>query len=200
MLDDIGSAFGTEFATIGMGGNAEFADQNKGVTPVFFVLPVQDDAATEKAGALRMQEQEMVRIHVAGDTLNVATSPVTEDIKQRFPEQYKKWKETRQERHIVGTPLKAWPLIPAIRIFEFEALGIFSVENLAEVADANIHRLADGRAWREKAKAWLEAAKKGGAAAKYAAENERLREQVASLEKRLEELAAIVKASSKEAA
>lgn len=189
-MDDLGSAHAYTFANVGDGGNVDYTEMNKGVTPIFFVEPVPDEKATEESGAVRMRELEMVRIVVAGDMLNVATSPVTAEIKQRFATQYDAWKAKRQEMHIDGTPLKNWPMIPAIRIAEFNAVGIFSVENLAAVADGNINRLADGRIWREKAKAWLESAKENGAAAKYAAENERLRSTMEDMQRQIDELAA----------
>jgi hypothetical protein len=188
-MDDLGSAYSHTFANVGNTG-IDYTEMNKGVTPIFFVEPVPDEKKTEEAGCVRMRELECVRIVVAGDMLNVATSPVTEEIKQRFATQYDAWKAKRQEMHIEGTPLRSWPLIPAIRLAEFTSLNIHSVENLAAVSDSNIHKLADGRIWREKAKAWLESAKDHGAAAKYAAENERLRESIDELKKQVAELAA----------
>lgn len=189
-MDDLGSASAHQFASIGDNGMVDYTAQNKGVTPVFFTEPIPDDKATESAGAVRMREQEMVRIIVAGDMLNVACSPVTDDIKQRFAVQYDVWKTKRIEQHIEGTPLKNWPLIPPLRIAEFNAVNIFSVENLADISDTNISKLVDGRIWREKAQAWLQSAKDNGAAAKYAAENERLRGDMAEMQKQIDSLVA----------
>jgi hypothetical protein len=189
-MDELGSASAHQFANVGDNGMVDYTAMNKGVTPIFFVEPIPDDKATEAAGAVRLREQEMVRIVVAGDMLNVATSPVTEELKVRFATQYDAWKTKRIDQHIEGTPLKNWPMIPAIRIAEFNAVGIFSVENLSDVSDGNIHKLSDGRVWREKAIAWLKSAKDNGAAAKYAAENERLRDEIGELSKKIDAMAA----------
>lgn len=189
-MDELGSASLHQFASVGDHGVVDYTAMNKGVTPIFFVEPIPDDKATEESGAVRMREQEMVRIVVAGDMLNVATSPVTAEVKERFATQYEVWKTKRIEQHIEGTPLKNWPMIPAIRVAEFNAAGVFSVENLADVSDGNINRLVDGRVWREKATAWLKSAKDNGAAAKYAADNERLRNDIAEMRKEIEELRA----------
>jgi hypothetical protein len=189
-MDELGSASAHQFANVGDNGMVDFTAMNKGVTPIFFIEPIPDDKATEESGAVRMREQEMVRIVVAGDMLNVATSPVTEELKVRFAIQYEAWKQKRVELHIEGTPLKNWPMIPAIRIAEFNAVGVFSVENLSDVADTNLSRLVDGRVWREKAIAWLKSAKDNGAAAKYAAENERLRTDMTEMQKKIDELVA----------
>lgn len=189
-MDELGSASAHQFANVGDNGMVDFTAMNKGVTPIFFVEPIPDEKATEAAGAVRMREQEMVRIVVAGDMLNVATSPVTEELKVRFAVQYDAWKTKRIDQHIDGTPLRNWPMISPIRIAEFNAVGIFSVENLADVSDGNIHKLSEGRVWREKAIAWLKSAKDNGAAAKYAAENERLRDQIGELSKKIDGLIA----------
>jgi hypothetical protein len=184
-MDEFGAA--SPFADITQSG-VDYSSANKGVTPVFYIEPVPDEKATEAAGAVRMREQEMIRIHVAGDMLNVHASPVLPEHKERFAVQYEAWKTKRVGRHIDGTPLKNWPMIPALRIAEFEAMGIFSVENLSDVSDINIVKLADGRIWREKAKAWLDNAKDSGASVKLAAENERMKADIDDLRKQIAEL------------
>jgi hypothetical protein len=188
-MDEFGQA--SPFADVTQSG-IDYAAMNKGITPVFFIEPVPDEKATEAAGAVRMREQEMVRIHVAGDMLNVHCSPVLDEHKERFAVQYEAWKTKRQARHIEGTPLKNWPMISPLRIAEFEAMGIFSVENLRDTSDNNIQKLAEGRVWREKAKGWLESAEKNGASAKFAAENERLRSDMEEMRRQIAELSAQV--------
>lgn len=187
-MDEFGAA--SPFATVNGFGGIDYSEANKGVTPIFFIEPVPDEKATEAAGAVRMFEQEMIRIHVAGDMLNVHTSPVLPEHKQRFAAEYGAWKAKGTARHIEGTPLKNWPMIPGIRIAEFEAMGIYSVENLRDVSDVNIFKLQDGRVWREKATGWLASAEKHGTEARFAAENERLRNDMDELRKQIAELSA----------
>jgi hypothetical protein len=187
-MDDLGS-LGTSFATIDNSG-INYAEMNKGVTPIFFTIPVQDFAETEKEGRPRFREMEHVRIVVAGDMLNVGTYPVTDVERERFSEAYRKWKEGSKERHIEGTPLSQCGLLTPIQCKEFEAINIFSVEQLAGVSDTNIQRLPDGRIWREKAIAWLATAKDSAAATRYAAENERLRDDMAEMQKQMDDMAA----------
>lgn len=189
-MDDLGST--SPFATVNENGGIDYALMNKGITPIFFIEAVPDDMATEKAGAVRMRELEMVRIQVAGDMLNVATAPVDAAVKERFAVQYEAWKTKRQDRHIEGTPLKNWPMISALRIAEFEAVGIFSVENLSSVSDSNVTKLADGRIWREKATAWLASAKDNAVSVQYAAENERLKADMDEMRKQIADLSAMV--------
>lgn len=177
-------------AVVGRGGGTRFAEMNKGITPVFFVEDLPDDAATEKAGTLKVRSHERVRLITAGDMLSAPVHPVTKEIIERFPDQYDRWKRTRSNDHIDGTPLSAWPQANRGFVMELNALNIRSVEDLAAVSDANISRITDGRIWREKAVAWLATSKDAGAAAKYAAENERLRADVDDLKRQLSELGA----------
>ena len=187
-MDEFGAA--SPFADITATG-VDYSQMNKGITPLFYIQPVPDEKATEKAGAVRYLEQEMVKIFVTGDLNNVHNSPVLPEHKERFAEAYAAFKN-KESRHIEGTPLKHWPMIPPLRVAEFEAMNIFSVENLRDTSDNNIQKLADGRVWREKASAWLESAEKNGVSAKYAAENERLRTDMDDMRKQIAELSAQV--------
>jgi len=197
--DGLGSS-GDPFASVNEYGGVDFSAMNKGVTPVFFTVPVPDPAATEAAGAPRFREEEQVRILVAGDMLNQMVSPVTEELKQRFSEQYERWRANKKDRHIDGTPLTAWPLLTPVQVKEFEALNIFSVEQLAAVADSNINRLNDGRVWRTKAEAFLAVSKDSAVATKYAAENERLRGDMDAMKGLMEEMQAQIEKLNTDAA
>jgi hypothetical protein len=67
-----------------------------------------------------------------------------------------------------------------------EFLNIFSVDDLAATADVHLDRFADGRQWRDRAAAWLKSAKDGAEAARYAAENARLRDEIAALSAKMD--------------
>lgn len=168
------------FASINEYGGVDYAPHNKGVTPIFFVEAVLDEAATEREGMTRYVDKERVRIHIVGDS-TAATHPVDAGIIARFRDQYEAWKRKESGSHIVGMPLSKWPMSTPGMMRELEALNIFSVEDVASVSDGNIQNLTNGRAIREKAIAWLKSATDGAAVMKYAAEANRLREEVAEL-------------------
>lgn len=170
-------------AAFGPSGQVDFAPHNKGVTPVFFIEPVQDFAATEREGRAVYVNKERVRVHVAGDPLSAAAHPVDAGIIARYREQYEKWKRGKDESNIVGTPLSKWPMATPNLIRELEFLNVFSVEDLVNVSDANVQNFTDGRALREKAIAWLAAAKDTAAAMRYATDNQKLRDEMAELRK-----------------
>jgi len=179
------------FATFGENNSRDFEAMNKGVTPIFFYEPVPDDAASEREGRLVCRDMERVRLQIAGDPFTAAVHPVTDYDRQRFPDAYRHWKQSNEAQHIVGTPLKMWPPASPSLVKEAESVNIYSVENLAAVADVHIGRLSNGREWREKAISWLNVAKDSAAGTAYAAENLRLKERLAALETLVQNPAAI---------
>lgn len=175
------------FFTVGDNGS-RYAEMNKGVTPVFFMKLDENPAKSAIEGRPMFDEVLLCKILVAGDPENAHVAPVDSAIKERFPDQYRKWVDSKVERHISGTPLRQWPLMTPMKIAEFEALHIFNVEGLRDLAEANFVKAPDLRAWQAKAKAWLETAKDGAAAMQYAAENLELKGEMAELKKQLAEL------------
>jgi hypothetical protein len=188
-MDDVtfDNSLSGAFAVVG--DTTRYAEMNKGIQPLFFIESVEDGKATLEAGTLRMVDHEFVRLFTAGDVNSCPVHPVNAEIRERFAEAYAKWQATRSNDHITGTPLAAWPLAGRGFVMELKALHIRSVEDLASVADTNISRITDGRAWREKAKAWLEGNKDAAAAARYAAKAEQLETDNADLRKQLRDLA-----------
>lgn len=168
------------FAIVGRFG-VDYAPHNRGITPVFRLVPVQDHVATEREGYPVHITKEEVTLFIAGDPLSAATHPVDEKIKARFSEQYEKWKRDKSGAHIVGMPLSKWPMATPGMIKELEFLNVLSVEDLASISDGNVTNITEGRSLREKAIAWLASAKDGAAAMRFAAENQRLRDEMAEL-------------------
>lgn len=204
-MSDVFSAFETQnlglndvFATVGNNG-VDYAAMNKGITAVFFMQTSVDQRATDAAGTLRTRDDEMVMLRTTGDHNSAPVHPVTDALRERFHEAYKRWKETKKNDHIDGTPLSHWPMISAGFCMELKALNILSVEHLAECPDSTLHRILDGNQWRERAKAWLGASKDAGIAASIAAQNDRLKESNEDLQRQIRELGARLDAQSSSA-
>ncbi|MGO4334957.1 hypothetical protein AB4037_08580 [Labrys sp. KB_33_2] len=194
--DMLGDA-GDPMMTIGHNGHEQWIEMNRGVTPIFYMEPVENPAASAKAGRPIFDEIETVRIFVAGDPFNQISSPVTDHYRERFAEAYGKWKADRENAdQITGTPLRQWPLMTPARLKEFEALAIFNVEGLAAVADAQLSKHHGLREWRDKASAWLKNAADNAFAIEMAEENQRLKDEMATLKSDFAELSALVKSQS----
>jgi hypothetical protein len=185
---------GNPFATVNQY-TVDYSEQNKGVTPVFFTEAELNPAKSLECGTPRYDEVERVRLFIAGDNLSQPVKPVDDEVKARFGEQYAKWKANKTARQIDGTPLSAWPALTPLQVREFEAMNIFSVEGLVACADTNIAKLPEGRVWRQRAIAHLALAKDSAAVEKYAVENERLRDSIEEMGKRMTEMEARMEAS-----
>lgn len=192
MFDDIGMPGAANVTVDGASGQVTIADNNKGVTPIFFMEPVKNAAKTAEEGRPIFDLLERVMLRVAGDSFTQIVHPVDEAQKARFPEQYRRWKEQHQAMTVSGTPLRQWSALSPANVAEFEALGIFNVEGLAGLSDVNITRSQGLREWRAKAEAYLMTAKDTAVSVRFAEENMHLKSEIADLKRQMEELAAKV--------
>jgi hypothetical protein len=178
--------YGT-IATVGEDGfnSVDWVAMNKGVTPVFTIIPIENGVKSEEQKRAVYDNTEVVLLYIAGDQFSVHSALVDEAIKRRFPEQYANWKRTNEGRTITGTPLKFWPMATPAFIKELEAINVFSVDDLANIADVHVNNMPDGRMWRDRAAAWLANAADTAATSRFAAENDRLRERLEALEDKL---------------
>lgn len=102
------------------------------------------------------------------------------------------------DKSLTGTPLSVWPEMTRSLAMSFRAQEIYTVDALAQVPDSALPKLGpEGRKWREKAAAYLDAAKGGAGAAAALAElevarndNEDLKRQVTELSQAVAELQA----------
>jgi len=178
--------YGT-IATVGEDGfnSVDWAAMNKGITPVFTIIPIEDEKSSIEQQRAVYRDTEVVLLYIAGDQFSVHSAPVDEAIKRRFPDQYANWKRTNEGRTITGTPLKFWPMATPAFIKEMESINVFSVDDLANIADVHVGNMPDGRVWRDRAAAWLANASDTAATSRFAAENDRLRERLEALEDKL---------------
>jgi hypothetical protein len=145
---------------------------------VFAMHAVQNGFQTEQQGRPIFDDVPHVRIHVPGDKTSVVERPVIEEDKMRFPRQWEKFQKNMSQAP-EGTPLEQWPLLTIGQVMEFKALNVFTVEQLAGMADVQAQRFMGGHEMRRKAVAFL-------ASAKNTAEAQRLATANAELEQRLD--------------
>lgn len=112
---------------------------------------------SEKQGRPIFQDMPFIRIMFPGDKTKVVDRPVTDADRQRFPNQYAAF-ERQGEQVQSGTPITEWPFLTKSQALEMKGIGIHTVEQLAGVVDGNLTWFG-AREYRDKAKAWLDAAK-----------------------------------------
>lgn len=156
----------------------------------FVVEPQENEAKSKVAGRPIFDDVEMVEIRIPGD-VDVRRNPVTEETKRRFPKQYLAFHAGQSQETASGTPLAAWALLKRSQVEEARFFGVHTVEQLSEMADANMARLGPG--WidlRQKARDWLEAAQDGAKLNELRTELEAAKQRIATMEDMLNRQAA----------
>ena len=149
----------------------------------FFLKPLQDTAQTSEQGRPVFKDVEYCEIRVRGNRDPQACRPATYSDKKRFPRHYEAFK-TRTEIPEDGTPLAEWPQISRSQIEELAFMQIKTVEQLSLAADTAICKLMGGYTLKQRAAAWL----KSSNATALIANNEALKQQVKTLEEKVERL------------
>lgn len=168
-----------------------------GVVAIFEKHPIQMGAESEKAGRPIFRDVEHVRILIPGDNRTEVFREVTENDKTRFAEEYAAFRNgIAGAGQISGTPLNQWTALTPAEVKGFEAIGILTVEHLADMSDHVKQRVGMGaNEYQAKAKAYLASAKDSSTATRMAAENERYKVEIEDLRRQVAELAAMVEAS-----
>lgn len=124
--------------------------------PVFKMVPVENKAKSKEAGRPIFEDREYVEIIIPGSRNERPVRRVTEQDKDRWPREYAAFQRNHEQSED-GTPLEQWPRMTRSRVHELKAIGIFSVEDLAGLSDANVKNVGpDGYELRDAAKAFLQ--------------------------------------------
>jgi ribosomal protein S6E (S10) len=126
--------------------------ENAGITPIFYNAVVEDVIATREQGRPVMVEEERVEYRIAGDRnfnphflaheFHEMVNGETITHAMRWPEQYKKFKETGGNS-ANGTPLQNLNLKP-VQLSTLKSLSVFSVEALAQLEGRDLKNLGPG--------------------------------------------------------
>jgi hypothetical protein len=96
---------------------------------------------------------------------NLSTNPtqVNEQVYERYRSQIESFKANSSEGQLDGTPITQWPHIDAGLAATLRAANIFTVEQLAQLPDANLGIVGiGGHTLRERARAFINNASFGG--------------------------------------
>jgi hypothetical protein len=139
--------------------NLQFGDDRLGVQ--FFMQSIEDKERTLAEGRKCFREREFVKIMVPGDRHNVIVRPVQvtgvmpTDDRMRFPRHYEAFKAKQDQKAHDGTPLALWPAMPDSTADELKYLNVFTVEQLATIADTHIGKIPNGQNWKSRAVEFL---------------------------------------------
>jgi hypothetical protein len=159
--------------------------------PRFHMEAVEDPVASAAQGRPIFFQQERVQFIQPGST-NSPVEIVNESHRQRWPEQYAAFK-AGEDWAINGTPLEQWPFLRKVNVYELKALGIFTVEQCADLSDIACQNMGmGGMAIRTAAKAYLSDADAMKIVSQAIADKDASDARAAHAEKRLAELEPMV--------
>ena len=160
--------------------------------PVTFYMGVMpDEAATEKEGRPIYRDVECIKIYNSKD--NVIDRPVRDTDKQRWPGAYGAWKQTgASEPGAVGTRLEHWPVMTRAQVEEYRYFKVFTVEQLAELADSTAQKIMGAVKLKQLAKLAVEAAKGEAPFMRLQAEIDKRDGQISELTAEVRRLTSIV--------
>jgi hypothetical protein len=152
--------------------------------------PIRGRVRIVGAGRPIYVSEEMIEIRTPGNKDNVIVQRVRKmepDPRERFPAQYAKFKRGDEQQH-VGTLLRKWGILDEGEALTYEAIGIFTVEQLAGMTDAACQEYRGSSADRQKARDWLDTVKGNAPAAAARAEAQKLRDEVRALRDELQSM------------
>jgi hypothetical protein len=157
----------------------------------FYSVAEKDEAATAAAGHAVFRDVEWARWYKRGSNGQSTECPVARlpkyypAIWNAFQDHYRAWK-AGQEPPLNGTPLAEWPQASRAEVETLRSIHIRTVEELAELTDADGQRLGNLLGWRalrDKARAWkMSAEDRGRTAALLAAKDAEIEALRAALE------------------
>lgn len=158
----------------------------------FEVVPEKDEVLSDQEGRPMHRDVDYVHIRNAGSKdeyiarvhMFLKQNPHEEDIKER----YKAWKDAERRNVLEGTPLKELPFLGRSDVANFNAMNIFSVEQLVGLPDSAKHRFHSINAIIARAQAFLDLAKDTALATKQAAVINDQNSKIAHLETIIKEM------------
>ena len=170
--------------------NEAFGEEQKGKMLVFF------HDVQKKHNFRSEQEKRPVFIPVThikkivpGDTRLVIDRPMREEDKDEFPVEWARF-EQKKGAVAIGTPLDAWSDITDSQKAEFRFLNIFTIDQFAVLPDSAGAQIMGFNELRLKARAFLDALKDTGRAARLEAEKAEADAKFAKQDAEMQELKA----------
>lgn len=135
------------------------AEADKALFVQFNLEPHHNQVRSAAEGRPIFEEREYIMIMVPGDKDSIVHRPATEMDKRRFEERYDKWKRKVGDQTQSGTPLKMVPWLNSSQVKEMEYFNVYTLEQLASLADNHAQKFIGINALRQRAKDAIQAAK-----------------------------------------
>ncbi len=164
------------------------AEADKRLLVRFSVVPTHCEYESIQQGRPIYKDEEVIEIMMPGSK-NTVSNLVDDGYRRRFARQYAQFK-SGQAAVEIGTPLSALVWMTPSQILELNALNCRTVEQLAGMPDQQSQAFMGHHAMKQRAQAYLEFAKDAAPMLKLQAELEKRDDQIATMQKQIEALAA----------
>ena len=152
--------------------NDIFMEDNRGKMAVFFhTVQVQNNFKTMTEKRPIFEEKIFLKKLVPGDSTLVVDRPMREQDIDEFPIEWARF-EQKKEQKVSGTPIDVWSAISETQKAEFKALHIFTIDQFAQLADSVGNKIMGFNDLRDKARAFIAAAKDSAVFDKIRAETD----------------------------
>ena len=137
------------------------APERDPIIPRFHLAEIEDMAATAREGRPIFRTEERVEMIMPGiANLMKPVHRVTDEYRQRWPEQYERFRKGQEMSHS-GTPIEQWNILKRAMVLELKALEIHTIEDCAGLSDTACQRIPRiGYTLRDRAKAYLDDAER----------------------------------------
>jgi len=173
---------------------ASQAEGDKKLLAKFFTEAVHQEFASIQAGRPIYKDEHFVSVRAPGSRSEV-TAPATYEYQQRFPRQWALFKRGLEQTQS-GTPLSMLPWMSKSQIAELNAVHVVTVEQLAAIPDSSGQQFMGHHSMKQRAQAYLDAAKEAAPTIRLQAELEKRDAQIAELKEAVEILKAAVPKSA----
>lgn len=174
------------------------SEADKKLLVLFYKGVVKNETKSTEEGRPIFDEIDLVKIITPGSR-DSFVGDATESYQLRFPAQWARYKAGRSQ-DVGGTPLNMLPWLTEAQVMEFQALQIKTVEQLAGISDALAQKFMGFHAIKQRAQAYLNAAKDSAPLLKMEAELKKRDDAIAQLEETVAALVAQQKAAAAVAA
>lgn len=140
----------------------------------FFMRPLQNDAKTREAGRPIFEEVPYVSIKQPGQKDSEVIAPASDRHKKRFPRHWQAFQARESQEAVSGTPLEHWSGITRSMVEELRFLNVHTVEQLANLSDANSQNIMGINALKQRAADWLESSDTEAASIALRESNEKI--------------------------
>jgi hypothetical protein len=151
----------------------------------FEVRAVKNDFKSGSEGRAIFEDVEYIQIIVPGSR-DVFTTPLTDEYRRRFSDRYRRWKEdVKKTQTMEGTVLGEVTWLTKSQVAEFASMNVFTVEQLADMADVDARGVMGIHDLRKRAKTFLAAAAQEAPMQKLQAELEQRDNHIKTLEQKI---------------